>query len=192
MAAGHRGCWHPGVSHGPVPAAADSYGMAAEAAVRQHVRKSLDQHREQLAVTDRSSGSCLSLLLGGAAAQYRAAGWGEEAGDTCSRLEKAPSIRWQQPCPPGCWASPQTLYLQLAGLREALPSLLGKGHMSRDYPPWLGQAGGEGGIACLPWDDQLRDCQGRSPRPSPAQSNHSTPTTARRNCRETPARMGTR
>lgn len=39
--------------------------------MRQHVRKSLDQHREQLAVTDRSSGSCLSLLLGGATAQVQ-------------------------------------------------------------------------------------------------------------------------
>lgn len=33
----------------------------------------------------------------------------------CSRLEKASSIIWQQPRPPGCWASPQPFYLQLAG-----------------------------------------------------------------------------
>lgn len=32
-----------------------------------------------------------------------------------NRLGKPPSIMWQQPCPPGCWASPQTLYLQMAG-----------------------------------------------------------------------------
>lgn len=50
--------------------------------------------------------------FGGAAAQRRAAGWGEEAGYVC--LEKAPSIMGQQLCPPGCWASSQTLYLQLA------------------------------------------------------------------------------
>ena len=52
------------------------------------------------------------------------------------------------------------LKLSTAGwAREALLNPLGKGHMGRDYPPWLHQAQGEGGIACLPWDDQLKDCQ---------------------------------
>lgn len=61
-------------------------------------------------MTDRNSGSCLNLLFG--ELQPSA---GLLAGYVCRRLEKAPSIIWQQPCPLGCWPSPQTLYLQLAG-----------------------------------------------------------------------------
>lgn len=47
-----------------------------------------------------------------------------------------------------CWSS--NPLFTAAWAREALLRPLGKGHMSRDYSPYLGQAVGEGGTAYLP------------------------------------------
>lgn len=74
-----RGTGHPGGSQSP----ACSTGCFKAA----HLR-ALDQQRIQQAVTDRSSRSCLSLLLQGASVQCRAAGSEEKTGYVCSRLGK--------------------------------------------------------------------------------------------------------
>lgn len=81
------GTGHPGGSHSP----ACSKGLLGEGNrgcfKAAHLR-SLDQDRKQQAVTDRSSRSCLSLLLQGASVQCRADGSEEKTGYACSRLEK--------------------------------------------------------------------------------------------------------
>lgn len=88
--------------------------MAAEPALRAAHPRSLDQHKEQLAVTDKSNRSSLSLLFGGVPVQGCWLGRGswlcmQQAGKgTQHHVAAAMS--------PGRWASPQTSYIQLAGL----------------------------------------------------------------------------
>jgi len=146
--------------------------------------RSPDQPREQLAVTDRSRGSCLSLLFGGAAARWRAAGWGEEAGPV-QQAGKGSSVS------------------QGAGLalKPSIGSWLGQGSPAKPpgegsceqgLLPLAGSGCGSGRQCLLALGCPAQRPSAGSPRPSPMQSDHPAPTTARKKCRETPARTGTR
>lgn len=140
------GTGHPGGSHSPACRRGQLREGSRGCFKAAHLR-SLDQHRKQQAVTDRSSGSCLSLLLQGASVQCRAAGSEEETGYVCSRLEK-------ESCGSSCvpqgagLALKSSIYSCLG--QESSAKTPGKGRMSRDYSPCLGPAVGEGGTAYLP------------------------------------------